>query len=284
MQRKDTKMNRISIALAIAALTACAGAEETATTTTGTTTTSGTTQTTPATFSSAFISGQYSIDSFSLLPTTADGMDLNGDGVPDNSLPGTLMLLDTMVDQDLSVDGFNTQVGEAFASGEAITLADALFEEGLLSIQMLTGMNDGSGLSVDPASYDSNGDSISLLLGGFTDEEAFATTSDMILLSFPFLPKTAPLPLVFEMVSFDGDINEAGMSGTLYGVIPTDRLIEEVITPLVPKKGVEGMTYEEVMGLVVSILGYPTVSDVTFEDGRVGISAAFTYTATATSF
>jgi hypothetical protein len=211
-------------------------------------------------------------------------MDFNGDGVPDNSLPGTLMLLDTMVEQDLSVDGFNTQVGEAFSSGEAITLADALFEEGLLSIALLTGMNDKDGVSVDPASYDSNGDSISLLLGGFTDEEGFSTTSDSILLNFPFLPKTAPLPLAFEMVTFNGDINEASMNGTLYGVIPTARLIEEVITPLVPKEGVDGMTYEEVMVLVESILGYPTVSDVTFDDGSVGISAAFTYTSTATTF
>lgn len=278
-------MNRISIALAIAALTACAGAEETATTTTGTTTTSGTTQTTPLTFSSTFTSGQYSIDTFSLLASTADGMDFNGDGVPDNSLPGTLLLLDTMVeDTDLSVEGFNKSVNEAFASGEAITLVDALFEEGLLSIALLTGMNDKDGVSVDPVSYDSNGDSISLLLGGFTGEEAFSTTSDSILLNFPFLPKTEPLPLAFEMVTFNGDINEAGMSGTLYGVIPTDRLIDEVITPLVPKEGVDGMTYEELMVLVESILGYPTVSDVTFDDGSVGISAAFTYTSTPTTF
>ena len=274
-------MNRISIALALAALTACAGDDTATTPTTGTTGTTGTTATTPLTYSSAFMAGQYSIDTFTLLASTAEGKDMNGDGVADNSLPGTLMLLDTMVDQDLSVDGFNLQVSEAFASGEAVTLADALFADGVLSIEMLTGLTDGS---VDPASYDSNGDAISLLLGGFSGEEAFSTTSDLLLLSFPFLPKTAPLPLAFEMVTFDGDINEAGMSGTLYGVIPTERLIDEVITPLVPKKGVEGMTYEEVMELVVSILGYPTVSDVTLADGSVGISAAFTYTATATSF
>ena len=107
--------------------------------------------------------------------------------------------------------------------------------------------------------------------------------SALIELTVPitFIGGYDPFLLSVENTHLDGTMDDAVVDGAIYGAIPVDVILNEIVDPLIPKEGYnidldpDLETKEEIMVIVeeLAIL----VADVELGKDRKGISAAFSF-------
>lgn len=187
-------------------------------------------------------------------------VDFDGDGRPDDHLPEALATVDAATTDDLSADAINTRLADAIASG-AIDI-EVVAAQALDGLELAVG--DGT------------------LTGRFTDETDFEVGPGEIAMPLTISPDNPPVALPFELATVIGSIDESGGTGLLSGVIPIDRLVDDVIAPCLPDEGYDtngdgdtDLTYDEAVDAIEAALSDPAVADIDLGDGRRGVSAVF---------
>jgi hypothetical protein len=231
---------------------------------------------------STFEAGQYRLTQFVLLEEE-DGDDLDGDGVPDNNLPNALVPVDAFIEGDLSREGLNAQIEAAIAADDLIILLEAAYDEGVLSLDVLAGLLDkASVLQVDvEASYEETGAPLSHLEGTFADQTGFDAGPGSIRVPGPFSPDDPAIPVPLEEARIYGTMDGDTTSGRITGIIPAQRLVDEVIDPLIPEAGYGSYTKEQIMEMVSALAENENIADQELPGGERGVSAAFSYSAPA---
>ncbi len=233
---------------------------------------------------SSFTSGGYLLNHLALVAEH----DTDGDGETDNNLPLILNLVNVLMGtDDFSVESVNTQIAESLYP-DNILLVDALQQDSTLTLDLLLGEDDGSGLSVDPASYDDAGVPHSRMQGAFSDEIRFTVDADAIEIPIVIFEGVDPVPLRFEVVSLSGELDTATLDAALFGAIPISGVINDMVDPLIPDEGYDldgdGVPEpkEEILDLVWSIA--PSAGDIELGDGETGVSALLEFQASAATF
>lgn len=233
----------------------------------------------PEPYDSTFKAGQYHITKLQLVTAS----DTDDDGIVDNNLPGALAAVDILLgSDDFEITAFNLRLTENLDSYRTIVLLDARHTFPDLTIDVLLGLADEKfNLSVDPSSYDESGAPLAVFGGSFTAEELFQVGPSSLTLPVQFYEDSEPLPITLEQGRFVGQVNVLGTAGELTGALPIDRLIEDVVAPLIPEDGYpignKWFTKDEVMDLIWTLA--PNSGDVDLGGGRRGISCKFVYTA-----
>ena len=234
---------------------------------------------------STFESGQYRSTELLILGTD-EGIDLNGDEESDNKLPNVLSTVDLLglVDADLSLDGVNATLAVALAKGDIIQLIDAGQVGALLTVDLLLGDQDEAGaLTVSDQSYE-GGEPTSRLQGAFSDETNFSVSSDVIQIPFSFFPDEPPLFIPVAEAILIGTLSADVAEGNLYGAIPVEDMMSQVIEPLVPSGDdydpdlFFGQERDEFLADIEN-LANKQLADIELEDGRMAVSAALSFTA-----
>lgn len=222
-----------------------------------------------------FDAGRYRVTSF-VLNEQDDGADLDGDGTPDNNLPTALEPIDVFMgdDMDLSREGLNARIAESIALNDLVILIDASCSEGVLSFDILGGSYDP-----DTATLTASAEDVSELEGAFTAEVSYSASADSMAIPATFWPDQPPLLVPMEQTTASGDLAVEATTGALVGIVPVDRLVEDVIDPLIPEDGWDGQSKEEILALIGDMAELEHISDMELEDGSRGVSAAFTYEA-----
>ncbi len=253
----------------------------------------GDTEDTDPGFPSTYSDGKYKVSSLSI-NAESDGIDVNGDGTPENNLPNALKLIDlAMPDFDLSRENLNAILADTILSGDLIYLIQAKHYQGELIMDWYPGEADFNG-AVSPAArgYDSSGYPISRLRGDFSDERAFKVGPGEMTISMLLLPPPQPfVDLPFELAHVQGTIWANECEGIIGGAIPADILVEDIIEPLIPEEGVDtdgdgviNLSKEAIMTTVRNLAANEGVSDVDLGDGRRGVSSAMQFTALPTTW
>ena len=237
-------------------------------------------------YPSSFESSTYRVSSLSLNELGV-GADLNGDGNPDNKLPDALQLIDfAIADQDFSLTGFNTLIANSIEERILNILLDAQYEMQELDVTIYSGVWDEEAetYAIDPGSYDDQGNPISNFDGYFDSETDFGVSAEAATLPVTFIASEGPLPVPLRMATISGTVESGAISGQITGVIPGDDMVNDVIAPMIPEEGASGMSYEQIIELVQNLTKNDTLMDVPLEDGKRGISAAFTFSSAIESF
>ena len=247
---------------------------------TGTGGTGGTTQP-PA---SSFTEGGYMLDELAIV---ADH-DTDGDGVTDNNLPLVLNLVNVVLgSSDYTVEAVNAQIAASLYP-ENILLVDAWQTGSLLTVELLLGEEDGTGFTIDPASYAGDGTANVHLEGVFSSETDFLVASDTMELPIVLFEGADPVPLVLVSVELGGTMDTDGLDARLYGAIPVEAVIDDMVEPLIPEEGFDlngdgvNETKEEIMDLVWSIA--PAAGDVDLGGGATGVSTLLEFGASPAAF
>jgi hypothetical protein len=245
------------------------------------------------------MAAKYSTKTLTVLPDT-EGYDLDGDGEIDNELPKLLALVDQFTDEDMSLEGVNTTIAELQADGKLILLLDALYSGGDLSVDLLLASLDADTgvLTMDPSSYDDQGDPNSHFAGSFLDETAFSATTSAANLPFPVVSGEPPvqIPIVDATISgdfysLDSEDGSAGL-GVIVGALPVQGLVDQVVQKIVPieepaidpdpevtyydSAAYLDMTRNEFMSWVTDLLNQ-NMADLYLEDGSRAVSAALSW-------
>ncbi len=253
----------------------------------------------PEGFPSSFTRGKYRFTTLSIAEDT-EGIDITGDGTPENNLPNALKLIDlALSDLDLSRENLNTLMMQAIVSDNLIYLLNAVHNDGEMISDWLPGQIDAVSLTAEPspAAYNSSGYPKSRMRGLFQTETDFRAGpgSFELYLVFPAPYPTFSLPLEIAHVQANvGVLNDDGVlssAGTIGGAVPVDTLINDVIDPLIPEEGVDtnndgqvDLTKEAIMNTVNALGANENVADIDLGDDRRGISAALKYEAEATDW
>ena len=232
---------------------------------------------------SSYTSGQYLTTSLVVLGE-GEGIDLDGDGEVDNNLTAVLEFVDAAaplfgLTDDLSPEGVNATLAAAIEAGDLLLLIEASQEGALLTVDLLLGAADEAGaLSVDPASYE--GDTpASRLLGSFSSETAFTAASDQVQIPFSFFPDEPPLFIPLSLATLEGELAEDS-AGKLYGAVPVQGVIDQVIAPLLADREDKDDLLEGINELIAS----GDLADIELEDGTLAFSAAMSYRAAGVSW
>ena len=244
-------------------------------------------------YPSGFPGGKYRLTDFVLQPVDV-GEDLDGDGTQDNNLPKLLTFADTaMSGYNLSPDDINLQIATEIASFDLNVLFDAVYADRALTLTVYSGIYDPDTTSytIDSASYDDAGNPTSAFMGSFSDETTFDAGADSADVPVSFYADQPPLLVPLRLADINGSLDASGTSGLLVGAIPSKLMVDQVIAPLIPDEGVDqdgdgtiDQTKDEVLTQVQTLVDLPAMSDITFEDGTTGVSAAFTFTAIPQAF
>ncbi|MFT4623577.1 MAG: hypothetical protein ACI8PZ_002233 [Myxococcota bacterium] len=233
---------------------------------------------------SGFTAGGYLLDHLAIVAEH----DTDGDGVIDNNLPLVLNLVNVVMGtSEYSVEAVNAIIADSLYP-DNIMLVDARNANNRLDLDLLLGLDDGSGLTVDPASYDGDGMSVNRLAGAFTDEIQFTASADAISLPVVLFDGIEPVPLILEAVTLSGDLDADGLDTFLLGAIPVQAVIDDMVEPLIPDEGVDidgdGVpeSKEEVLDLVWSIA--PAAGDVDLGGGLTGVSTLLEFRASSAEF
>lgn len=246
-------------------------------------------------FPSAFITGQLRLIQYALMPLD-NGGDVDGDGTPDNRFPQLLETADELAGPgaELSPTEVNAMVAAGLADGSAAILLDATHADLDLAVDVLWGswnpLTDQ--VTVDPTSFVS-GEPRARFLGDFEGEMAFLATADA--LDAPVVVEDGQPPAFIPVVgaTMQGDLDPTASNGEIYGVIPVDRLMDQVFDAQIPPEGLDlngdgsigaDETHAAVMDAVHEIVSDPSIADVLLDDGSYGVSVAFSYRATAAQF
>ena len=206
---------------------------------------------------------------------------------PDNKLPDALTLIDfAIADQDFSLDGFNTLIAGSIDEKILNILLKTSYERQSLGVTVYSGDWDeeGSVYTVDPGSYDADGNPVSNFSGYFDSETEFAVNAEAATLPVTFIASEGPLPVPLRIATISGIATQEGLTGQITGVIPGDEMVNDVISPMIPEEGASGMSYEQIIELVQNLTKNETLMDVPLEDGKRGISAAFTFSSSVETF
>ncbi|MBT3223364.1 MAG: hypothetical protein HN348_30190, partial [Proteobacteria bacterium] len=222
----------------------------------------------------------YRINKLQLVPDT----DTDDDGTVDNNLPNALELVDLMLaSQDFSIESFNALLQSNLDSWTTVVLIDAKVDSDYwLAMDLLIGEADESfQLSVNPLSYDDQGDPVATVEGAFTSETMFFAGPDDFAINVSFYEGMDPLAVTIEKARFNGAMTAKSNAGNLTGALPVDELINKVIDPLLDPDGTDingdGIveTKAEILKLIWSIA--PNAGDIDLGNDRTGISCRFTY-------
>jgi len=232
-------------------------------------------------YPSSFESGSYRLSELSLNPLS-EGVDQNGDDSADNNLPNALTLIDAaLADQDFSFEGFNELIAASIREQVLNVLVSAQNTDRQLALSVFSGNWDAEAMNyyVDAGSYDENGDPISTMDGYFSDETAYLVGAPSAVLPVTFIIEDGPLPVPLINATMMGSIDGDLLSGQIFGVIPGDEMVTNVIGPMIPEEGVGGQSKEQILELVQTLTSNDTLMDVPLEGEQRGISAAFTFSA-----
>lgn len=232
---------------------------------------------------SSFTDGQYRTTALVVLEE-GEGIDLDGDDEIDNNLPAVLEFVDAAgplfgLKDDLSPAGVNATLAASIKAGDLLLLLEGSQEGALLTLDLLLGVEDkGGNLSVDPASYE--GDTpTSRLTGSFSSETEFTATSDLVQIPFSFFPDEPPLFIPVAEVTLVGELGDDS-SGKLYGAVPVQGVLDQVIAPLLADQKDKDELLEGINELIAS----GDLADIELEDGTLAFSAAMSYQASGVSW
>jgi len=276
------------ILLAAAACRPVEGALDSGTTDPGSDTGTDSDSATSAGYPSAYTYGQYRLVSLSL-NAEEDGIDVTGDGVPENNLPNALKLIDLALSQlDLSRENLNLMLADALDTDAIVYLLQAGNADGSVTVDWLPGQINVQGLvEPQPTAFGSDGMPLNRMYGTFSSETAFAAGPGALSLSVYFFPPPAPPALIpVEGARLQGDLTAESAIGVVGGAIPADLFISDVVDPLVPANGIDtngdgyvDVSKEQIMATITTLADNPNVADVDLGGGRRGVSVAMTYEA-----
>ncbi len=262
----------------------------------------------PVSYPSSFDTGKYRASGLVVVEET-EGFDLDGDGEVDNKLPTLLSLVDPFTKQDMSREGVNATIVEMLAEESLVLLLDAAQVRGELGIDLLLASRDeDSGvLSMDPSSFDADGNPNSRFSGAFLDETLFETGAASAELPFPVVAGEPPVQIPLRdallhgelLATWDtGAVADTGAwvpvagTGSMGGALPVDGLIDQVVDKIVPPyepdTGADpdftyydpaaymNMERDEFMSWVTDVLN-ENMADLWLEDGSRAVSAALTW-------
>lgn len=234
---------------------------------------------------SSYTAGKYQLNSFVLLDQDVGG-DVDGDGTEDNNLPQLLDLAEMMMsDQPLAPEELNASIATNLEEGLLVILLDALQTNADLTVDVLGGSTDDQGvLTVDPLSYDDSGNPTSHMQGAFASETEFSVSAPSIDVPVTFEPDSEPILVPFELAQLEGTLTLDASSGILYGAIPGEAMVYDVIEPLVPDDQTDPMTEEEILDLCLGLLENENLTDIVLEDGSRAVSASFSFEAIPATF
>jgi len=247
-------------------------------------------ETTPEEIVSTYEAGTYQITDFALSEDSDIGLDIDGDGEIDNKLVSVLAAAALFTDIGQAAD-INKILSEQIAKGDIVMLSEMVHDTGDLTLDLLLGDIDKDGnLFVDDNSYDENGDPNSRLSGAFVDQTNFAATSQYIEVPFPIMPDEPPVLIPLSMVTAEGSADDKGSDAIIGGAVPVEAFVNDIIDDLIPT-GEEydpalynDMERDEFMKWIWDFASSPGVADITLADGSPAVSAAVTFTATATAW
>lgn len=225
---------------------------------------------------STFTQARFRVTRLELLGTTF-GLDLDGDGQPDNALPPVLASMDALLPDDFSIPGVNQRIADLIATGASLVLLDAVHDQQVLSVGMLLGEEalDGT-LSVDPSSYDALGQAREKLEGAFDDQTTFRVGPGNLSLPVPLDEDLAPLVFKLEHTHMDGDLTGLATSGMIGGVFSLGTIRDDIALPLIQDNVSDPAARELYLTTISALL--PGAAD--YDDGTLqGISAAFFFEA-----
>ncbi len=234
---------------------------------------------------SDFQSGKYLLAAMEILPEE-EGFDLDGDGEIDNKLPVVLSLLDFAVDDDMSREGINQMLADSIDSGDIVELFQASYADLELEYDLLVGyLDDDDDPQLDEEqSYDGDGEPYSRYHGIFLDQTNIALGPDDVAIPATFYPDEPAMMLPVAESVVEGTLDDDGTGGMLGGAIPVERLIDDVIEPLIPEEGAAGMSKKELLETIGDVLYDEEVSDIELATGERAISMAVSYDAVESSW
>jgi hypothetical protein len=233
------------------------------------------------TYPSDFTTGKYRVTRLELLPE-GTGVDFDGDGEPDNNLPNALTAADTVLaDLDLSPEGFNAQIAAAIAAGDLHLLLDLRYVDGVLTTDVISGLpTEGTDapIQVDPTSYDDAGVPRARFIGEFSTQTDLAVSADDVLVPVPFLPGEPPSLVPLRQASLAGTA-DAGVEATLAGLIPSNRLADDVLADLIPPEGYGNLSREQLLRTLRAFAALESIADIPLSDTERAVSCALSVTA-----
>ena len=170
-------------------------------------------------YPSTFETGDYRLSSLALNPL-GEGTDQNGDETPDNNLPNALTLIDAaLADQDFSFDGFNALIEASIAEQVLNVLVSAENVDSRLSLTVFSGNwdDESMGYTVDPGSYDEEGQPVSTMFGQFNSETEYEVGASNAVLPVTFIIEDGPLPVPLINVTMVGAVTGDLLSGQIFG-------------------------------------------------------------------
>lgn len=234
---------------------------------------------------SGFESGQYRITSLEI-NEPGDGIDWNDDGKSDNKLPTVLNSFDAALsDLAISRDVLNKQIAKDITANELVFLKEAEQLDGELTIDLFPGLWDEKKKAYtidDENAYDGGGEPLSHLVGAFETDTEFAVGPANVLVSIPILEKEPPTPFPVEEVTIGGTLTDTGSAGTMWGIVPVNRFVDEVLVEIVPKEGYGDRSKKDIIELAELLLN--SSADAQTVDKRPAITAAFTLSSEAETF
>jgi len=242
----------------------------------------------PVSYPSSYESGKYRAESLVIVEDLEGGGDVDGDGDTENKLPQVLVLVDIATTQDLGADDINATLEADIDDGTIVVLSELAYAEGSLTQDILLGsLDESEAIVVDPMSYDDAGVPNSRLSGIFQDETTYRTKADRILLPFPIQADEPPFLVPLEMVVIEGTVTDETVTGFMYGAVPVDDLIDDIVDPITPTgddydpADFQDMERDEFLQYLRELGNDENVSDIELSDGRRAVSAALTFEANA---
>jgi len=241
----------------------------------------------PPTYPSTFTEGKYRVTGLQLLGE-GEGEDFDGDGVPDNNLPRALEAADLLLrDIDLAPESFNAEIASSIVSGEFNLLLDLRYEGGELRVDLFSALPSAPGepLVIDPASLDAQGQPLTRLYGEFTEQRAMSARAEVAVLPVPFIPGE-PVSLVpVRRMGLRGDAEvDVAVVGMVTGLIPAERLADDVLADLIPEEGIGNLSREQLLRTLRTFANLESIADIELGPDERAVSCAFSLRAAPADF
>lgn len=202
--------------------------------------------------------------------------DVDGDGVVDNHLVDTLAGLDVLLpEQGFALDEFNTTLTDNLAKWSAVQLEAHIHEEEL-HLHVTSGTIDEHG-DITPAE-----NAVPAQFDGVVEHDGtFVAGPQDFSLAIVALVDTPPVPVTLLETDVEGHLDEHEIHGTFTTLIPVQRVIDDVLAPIIPDDGwdidLDGVPESagEILAFVESLA--PTLGDVTLDDGSPAITATLSF-------
>ncbi len=228
------------------------------------------TEQTPA--GSSFTSGHYRATELSIVRSD-DGVDINGDGVPDNALKTLMPLVDAALPNlDLSLPNLNLILSDMLTFEFTFILLELEQSNEQLTVTVYGGeRDDGGTLRATARSFDETGAPVQQLLGSFASQTRFSAGPAPLLVPIQLVADDPVINVPTRAAWLRGDVDANHIDAFLVAAIKTTDAVDAILRPIV-LDNVDPADQQAVIDLAETLI--ELAADVTV-DGEPALSAAF---------